>query len=278
MTPVSSFTGLAELHDVSSLQATGSPSASSLAVPASPPPPEFAASGPQAAVAPLESRRNFHAGRMLFPQETTSPVRLAVYDVSKTHGVWFINKLCAHPTSGCKFGGLFHVGLQVYEREITYGHDPSGSGVSLKPIGPQSQRELGQYNYRETLELGTTTKSRAEVAAVIDSLKSKGYVGASYNLLTRNCCHFADELSQALCGEPIPAYLHRFASIGQGAESTILCIAQATGMAQFSSAVYRASLQMRPPTPSLTQGPRRPEPGQPKPEPGQDTAAGRPYL
>jgi len=46
----------------------------------------------------------------------------------------------------------------------------------------------------------------------------ENWPGDDYDLLRRNCCHFADELSICLGVGSIPSYIHRFARIASAAE------------------------------------------------------------
>lgn len=56
------------------------------------------------------------------------------------------------------------------------------------------------------------------MAAIIRRLR-RIWEGRSYELLTRNCCHFCEDLAERLGSDRVPAWLNRFAS---GAESAIV--------------------------------------------------------
>lgn len=64
------------------------------------------------------------------------------------------------------------------------------------------------YTYRESLELGTTVLSEAQFRTVLKELQEE-FQGSTYDLLTRNCCHFCQTLSDKLDCEPIPGVSSR---------------------------------------------------------------------
>jgi len=97
------------------------------------------------------------------------------------------------------------VGVEVYGKEWIFGYSPSGPGVGA--IQPLSHPD---HNFRETIDMGSTELSLEDVAFVIHSLRRE-YTGLSYNLLSRNCCHFADALCQSLGVGSIPEWICRLA-------------------------------------------------------------------
>jgi hypothetical protein len=161
-------------------------------------------------------------------------VRLHVYDVSNDSRVRWLNMALAHKYSPLKFGGVFHVGVEVYGREWCYGYTPHGTGVSwLHP------RTLKDHNFRETLELPSTTFSEEQAENVVKSLAVK-YTGRSYHLLRRNCCHFADDFCQALQVGSIPGWIHRLSGVGSGAATVLQALAEPLGAMRVSRSVAYA--------------------------------------
>lgn len=161
------------------------------------------------------------------------PVMLNVYDVSQEETIQNLNSLLAHELSPVKFGGVFHAGVEVCGLEWSYGQslDIHNPGVSCC-----EPRMHPQHHYREAVELGYTTLSQEDVADLITELIEK-YPGHDYDLLRRNCCHFAEEFALRLEVGGIPSWVHRLAYIGaqlenaystaqalQGHLSDILCI------------------------------------------------------
>ncbi|KAG2425943.1 hypothetical protein HXX76_013316 [Chlamydomonas incerta] len=88
------------------------------------------------------------------------------------------------------------------------------------------------YNFRETVELGVTEKSKQEIKEIMSRLK-RAWAGISYDLLQRNCCHFCEELCAELGVPPPPAWLNRFA---QGADATVKLTNEASALAKRVSA------------------------------------------
>lgn len=136
------------------------------------------------------------------------PVFLNVYDVSNGTNIQLLNALIAHKNAPFKFGGVFHAGVEIGGREWTFGFCNDGTGVKWR-----APRTDPQHHYRETVRLPNTRLSEAEVEKIVQRLCNE-YMGATYSLLTRNCCHFAEELCQALGVGSLPAWVHRLHRVG----------------------------------------------------------------
>ena len=67
--------------------------------------------------------------------------------------------------------------------------------------------------FREGIVIGTTTWTSTEISTLISSL-SEEYVGNRYNLISRNCNHFAEDLCKRITGVSIPGFVNRIAKIG----------------------------------------------------------------
>jgi hypothetical protein len=146
------------------------------------------------------------------------PVFLHVYDVSRNAGIQQLNGLFANRHSSVKLGGLFHVGIEVLGVEWSFVWNAEGTGVeSTEPRGNV------QHHFRETVALPCTKLSVSDINEILRALHGD-YQGPDYCLLRRNCCHFAEDFSQRLGVGPIPAWVHRFAQIGDRLErsSTLL--------------------------------------------------------
>lgn len=94
-------------------------------------------------------------------------------------------------------GRAYHVGVEVYWLEWSFGWSEVGSGVFPHPIGGCS---LGTFVGR--VPLGQTHCSVEEVTSILGQLRSE-YGGQSYDVLRRNCVHFSMDLVQRL-GVPEP--------------------------------------------------------------------------
>jgi PPPDE putative peptidase domain len=73
------------------------------------------------------------------------------------------------------------------------------------------------YKYRESIPLGPTPLCKEEVKEALLHLQ-QDWQGESYDLLTRNCCHFCDAFCKLLRVKPAPCWLNRFAF---GADATV---------------------------------------------------------
>jgi len=138
------------------------------------------------------------------------PVLLHIYDVSTGSKIQKLNKLLAHRRSPVKFGGVFHAGIEVdgYEWCFGFSDNPQYPGVSYT-----APKENPDHHFRQTIPLEHTELSVEEVNAVLLELMYE-YPGPDYDLLRRNCCHFADDLCQRLGAGRIPGWVHRLARMG----------------------------------------------------------------
>ncbi|PNW86134.1 hypothetical protein CHLRE_02g074600v5 [Chlamydomonas reinhardtii] len=152
-------------------------------------------------------------------------VLLNVYDVTNTANEntnSFIQRLNSI-TRELSIGGVFHGAIEVDDVEWSFGYCESGTGVYCCRA-----RQNTMYNFRETLELGVTEKSKQEIKEIVARLK-RAWAGTSYDLLQRNCCHFCEQLCAELGVPPPPAWLNRFA---QGADATIKLTNEASALAK----------------------------------------------
>ncbi|KAL6606077.1 hypothetical protein ACP70R_041730 [Stipagrostis hirtigluma subsp. patula] len=127
-----------------------------------------------------------------------SPVFLNVYDVTPANGYarWL----------GL---GVYHSGVQVHGVEYAYGaHDGASSGIF--EVTP---RRCPGYTFRESVLVGTTELTRAEVRALMAELAAD-FPGDAYNLVSRNCNHFCDAACRRLVRARIPRWVNRLAQIG----------------------------------------------------------------
>jgi hypothetical protein len=142
-------------------------------------------------------------------------VILHIYDVTnsgsdKTNNtILQINRIFK---DGIGLGGIFHSAIQVYGgEEWSFGFCEQGSGVFSCPSGKNPM-----YTYRECIILGKTNCLKPKVAQILREL-SREWPGESYDLLSRNCNHFCDELCARLGVPRIPGWVNRFAHAGDAA-------------------------------------------------------------
>ena len=122
---------------------------------------------------------------------------LNVYDLSPANDYLFAVGL-----------GFHHSGLEIGGREYSYGS--GGSGIFEGP-----PKEAPGARFRCTIDLGSYDGGTKELNQALDDLRSGGNFGPNgYNLVKRNCNHFCNALSWRLLRRPIPAYVNRWADIG----------------------------------------------------------------
>jgi hypothetical protein len=104
------------------------------------------------------------------------------------------------------FGGAFHVGVEVYGGEWSYGV----AGVCC-----ELPRSNTGHTYKCSVIVGNTELDRKGVAEVLKSLVD-GWHGAGYDTLGHNCLKFATKLCERLgCGE-LPTWVDRLPNMLHG--------------------------------------------------------------
>ena len=142
---------------------------------------------------------------MFGPSPSCPRISLNIYDLGQEEGIqWlqWLNGLFANYYSPVKFGGMFHVGVQIGETEWAFGYAEDGSGVYSTP--PRSSR----HHFNQNLEMPPTKFSEQEIENLIAVLRTE-WSGSTYRILDRNCCHFADALCQRLEIGGIPSWTYR---------------------------------------------------------------------
>jgi len=145
------------------------------------------------------------------PDRLPEPVTLNIYDLHGKGRAIFkgINVLLRAAGTGA-----FHVGLEVFGQEWSFGHrDGSQTGVYSN-----APRESELHSYRESISMGDTDLTEYEFVQLILSM-SLEWTGDSYDMLTRNCCHFCDELCMHLHVSrpsfvPLPEWVNSLAAAG----------------------------------------------------------------
>lgn len=107
--------------------------------------------------------------------------------------------------------GIYHSGIEIGEHEYCFGgHDYENvTGVFMvqPKVGPQG------LLFKQSIHMGYTELTQKEVDKVLQDI-SKEYIGTSYNLLTRNCNHFSEDLGRRLTGKSAPGWINRAAKLG----------------------------------------------------------------
>jgi len=129
-------------------------------------------------------------------------VALSVYEL---HGTSALNSL----TRRAGLGGAYHVGVEVYWLEWSFGWSDEGSGVYMVHVGKST---LGTFT--ERIPLGRTQCSPKHVIQILAELRDK-WPGNTYHLLYRNCAHFAVDLVHCLRVKEAPDWVGSLAKVGE---------------------------------------------------------------
>jgi len=101
--------------------------------------------------------------------------------------------------------GLNHSGVEILGSEYSFA---SGGGIF-----ESTPKEAEGARLRESIEMGSFEGGSSELRMVIDDLRSD-FGPDQYNLITKNCNHFANALVHALLKRQIPPYVNRLADLG----------------------------------------------------------------
>lgn len=112
------------------------------------------------------------------------------------------------PANDCLYSvgmGLHHSGVEILGREYSFA---SGGGIF-----DGSPKEAQGARFREAIELGTFEGGSSELQSAISELRDE-FGPDRYNLVRRNCNHFANALVWKLLGRTIPGHVNRLADLG----------------------------------------------------------------
>ncbi|CAA0836055.1 PPPDE putative thiol peptidase family protein [Striga hermonthica] len=128
----------------------------------------------------------------------TVPVYLNVYDLTPINGYAYWLGL-----------GIYHSGVQVHGVEYAFGaHDRSTTGIfEVEP------KHCPGFTFRKSILIGRLDLGLKEIRAFMEKLAEE-YSGNSYNLITKNCNHFCNDVCLRLTGKSIPRWVNRLARLG----------------------------------------------------------------
>lgn len=154
----------------------------------------------------------------------SAPVTLNVYDLGHTMLMRGYN----HMT---KEYGAFHTGIEVYGFEWSFGMTADET-TGIWSCTPGKDPE---HTFREAIPVGHTKLSMSEVHVLVDQFRNQ-WPGNTYNVLTRNCHHFAaDFCSQLGCG-PVPEWTNALATHSTSRLSWL----ESSGSNEQSASVFHA--------------------------------------
>ncbi|KAL3655296.1 hypothetical protein CASFOL_001082 [Castilleja foliolosa] len=128
----------------------------------------------------------------------TVPVYLNVYDLTPMNGYAYWIGL-----------GIYHSGVQIHGVEYAFGaHEHSTTGIfEVEP------KRCPGFTFRKSILIGRSDLGLDEVRAFMDKL-AEVYTGNSYNLITKNCNHFCNDVCLRLTEKSIPRWVNRLARLG----------------------------------------------------------------
>jgi len=98
------------------------------------------------------------------------------------------------------------------------------NGVGAVDIGtgvfcnPPKQNE--RHHYRKSVSMGPTKLTRKEVHQLLTDMQQE-WLGPDYDLLRKNCCHFADALCVKLGVGNVPKWVINLAGAGASMSDTL---------------------------------------------------------
>lgn len=100
--------------------------------------------------------------------------------------------------------------------EYAYGaHDHPTTGIfEAEP------RSCAGFAFRKSILIGRTDLAPSEVRELMDELAHR-YSGDTYNLISKNCNHFCDDVCLRLTGNATPRWVNRLAKLGTVFKSLI---------------------------------------------------------
>jgi len=109
-----------------------------------------------------------------------------MYDLSNGWSQW----IPAAALGGQKFEGVWHTGVRAFDTEFWFGGGifPSKIGDGATPFGAPTRVE----------SLGSTWRTKEELMEFVRNDLLPCYNRHSYDVLTRNCNHFSNEVVQFL--------------------------------------------------------------------------------
>ncbi|KAG8381708.1 hypothetical protein BUALT_Bualt05G0000800 [Buddleja alternifolia] len=125
----------------------------------------------------------------------TVPVYLNVYDLTPINGYAYWLGL-----------GIYH---SVHGVEYAFGaHEHSTTGIfEVEP------KHCPGFMFRKSMLIGRTDLDPKEVRGFMEKLAEE-YSGNTYNLITKNCNHFCNDVCLRLTRKPIPRWVNRLARLG----------------------------------------------------------------
>jgi hypothetical protein len=127
--------------------------------------------------------------------------------------------------------GAFHAGVEIFGREWSFGYcDQDRTGVFCYAPG-----KCSAHAYREPVSMGDIRLTEDAVTKVVEQLSAE-WLGTSYDLLSRNCCHFSSALCEALGVGPAPEWVTNLAGTSAGLLKAVVTVKERHDQLVFAAA------------------------------------------
>mmetsp|Transcript_39244 Transcript_39244/g.73194 ORF Transcript_39244/g.73194 Transcript_39244/m.73194 type:complete len:336 (+) Transcript_39244:55-1062(+) len=127
-------------------------------------------------------------------------------------------KLNVYSPSGGQHAA-YHSGVELHGGEYVFGGgDSSFSGVTVQR--PRVPPPGSGWVFYQTVDIAACRLSRDEALRIVQEMRAE-FPASSYDLMARNCNHFADALCKRLCNQGIPTWVNRLAGIGNAVRSAV---------------------------------------------------------
>jgi len=169
-------------------------------------------------------------------KDAAQEVVLHVYDLSDDKILRAANEVFSRLGTGA-----FHVGVEVFGREWSYGYKEGGAtGVFHSKPGRCPAR-----SYRQGIKLGRTSLDSNEVLAVLAQLR-KEWLGCHYDPVRHNCGHFCDEFCSRLLVEGVPKWVANLANVGAAVKDVFDGLRKAGSLVEAAAVVAATNAGGRP--------------------------------
>lgn len=110
--------------------------------------------------------------------------------------------------------GIFHVGIEVYDVEWSFGYaDPGPEMPLVSGVYAVPPKTCSFGTYRESVLLGPVKNHRAKDVWMLMRKMAVAWLGTEYHPFRRNCLDFCEALAEGLGVERLPGWVGRLARV-----------------------------------------------------------------
>eukprot|EP00435_Cladocopium_sp_Y103_P019850 s2830_g4.t2 len=147
------------------------------------------------------------------------PVYLHIYNLGSSGQMSFVNTVLKPFDSGA-----FHCGVEVYGLEWSFSDILEVNGERSRTGVFSSWPKLSPgHQFVETVNMGCTNKTEVQVLYTVAQMEADWPI-SEYNILRKNCCHFADALCKELGVGSVPQRVLNLSKAG----ASVVDVAHAT--------------------------------------------------